>query len=161
MFVSCMDIADRKTSLLIVDNDRHYFPVLAGQKKELSFVLKNTGSNPLIIKEIITSCGCLAVEDEFGAFSVPPGQERTLNLTYNSAKNIGFVKHYISLYGNFDDAPMKEIMFDIHVVPDAMYTKDYEELYNDEIKAEGGVKTMVDGSNENKGYYLNEDLKIK
>jgi len=81
-----------------------------------------------------------------------------LTLSYNSAKNVGYVKHYITLYGNFENAVLKELIFDINVVPNAMYTKDYEELYTEEINANGGVKRFVDGDENNKGYYMSEDF---
>ncbi len=142
----------------VEDNDRHYYPILAGQQKDLSFKLKNVGKNPLMITDIITSCGCLKVDEGTGAFTVPPGKERILTLSYNSAKNIGYVKHYITLYGNFEEALYKELVFDINVVPNALYTKDYEELYSDEISAEGGFKELVDGDANNKGYYMDEDF---
>lgn len=158
MMTSCMNVLDKKTILEVEDNDRHYYPVLAGQLKDVSFNLKNTGKNPLMITDIITSCGCLKVNEDERAFSVPPGKERLLTLSYNSAKNIGYVKHYITLYGNFQKGPLQEIMFDINVVPNALYTKDYEELYKDELDAQGGVKRFVDGDENNKGYYMDEDF---
>ncbi len=159
LVTGCIDIANRKTTMTIEDNDRHYYPLLAGEHKDLSFKLKNTGKNPLMITDIITSCGCLKVDEGLGAFSVPSGKERILKLSYNSAKNIGYVKHYITLYGNFDNAEFKEISFDINVVPNAMYTKDYEELYNDEVNAAGGLKRFVEGDENSKGYYMIEDFK--
>ncbi|MNT08344.1 hypothetical protein D3C72_1430840 [compost metagenome] len=155
---SCLDIYNRKTTMKVEDNERHYYAVLAGQQKDLSFKLINTGKNPLMITDIITSCGCLKVGDGNGKFSVPPGKERILTLSYNSAKNVGYVKHYIALYGNFEKLPYQEIVFDIHVVPNALYTQDYEELYADEIKREGGLKNLVEGEENNKGYYLDEDM---
>lgn len=158
LFGSCLDIANRKTTMEIQDNHRHYFPVLAGQEKDLSFKLKNTGPNPLMITDIITSCGCLKLGDGVGTFSVPPGKERILTLSYNSSKNVGYVKHYIALYGNFEKSPYQEIVFDIHVVPNALYTQDYEELYADEIKRQGDLKVLVDGAENNKGYYMDQDL---
>ena len=97
LFTSCGDISERKTSMEVEDNARHYFPILAGQQKDVSFKLKNTGKNPLMITDIITSCGCLKVDEGIGTFTVPPGKERILTLSYNSAKNIGYVKHYITL----------------------------------------------------------------
>ncbi len=159
MVTGCVNIADRKTTMEVEDNDRHYYPLLAGEQKDLNFKLKNTGENPLMITDIITSCGCLKVDESLGAFSVPSGKERMLTLSYNSSKNIGYVKHYITLYGNFDDAEFKEISFDINVVPNAMYTKDYEELHTDEVNADGGLKRFVDGDENNKGYYMMEGMK--
>lgn len=159
MFSSCGDITKKKSTMEVEDNDRHYYPILAGQIKDISFNLKNTGENPLMITDIITSCGCLEVNDDDARFSIPAGKERLLTLRYNSAKNIGYVKHFITLYGNFDKGLFKELVFDINVVPDAMYTKDYEELYAEEVKANGGLKEFVDGDASNKGYYLDKDLK--
>lgn len=159
VLVSCGDISKKKTTMEVEDNNRHYYPILAGQKKDISFNIKNVGDNPLIITDIITSCGCLKTEQGFGGnFTVPPGKERILTLSYNSAKNIGYVKHYITLYGNFEKNLFQELVFDINVVPDAMYTKDYEELYKDELDSEGGLKRMVDGDENNKGYYMDVDF---
>ncbi|MEZ0451707.1 DUF1573 domain-containing protein [Sphingobacterium thalpophilum] len=155
----CLDIKNKKTSMEIEDNQRHYYPILAGQQKDLSFNLKNTGKNPLIITDIITSCGCLKVNGESNTFSIPPGKERLLTLSYNSAKNVGYVKHFVTLYGNFEKAHFQEIVFDINVVPNAMYTKDYEELYTEEMDTEGGVRRWVDGGENNKGYYMEEDFR--
>lgn len=158
LLFSCRDISKEKTTMEVEDNDRHYYPVLAGQLKDISYTLKNTGKNPLMITDIITSCGCLNVEGGIGMFTIPPGKQRNLTLSYNSAKNIGYVKHYITLYGNFEKELFKELVFDINVVPNALYTKDYEELYNDEVKSSGGIKEFVDGGENTKGYYLDEDL---
>ncbi len=155
---SCMDIANKKTQIEVQDNNRHYYPLLAGQQKELSFKIKNIGENPLIITDVITSCGCLKVDGSSSNLSVPPDKERILTLTYNSSKNIGYVKHFITLYGNFKDAEFKDITFDINVVPNAMYTKDYEELFTDERNQRGGLEQLVDGNENNKGYYMDEDF---
>lgn len=120
----------------------------------MSFKLTNTGKIPILITVLITSCGCLEINDGDHVFSVLPGKERILTFRYNSAKNIGYVKHYITLYGNFTDKTFKEIVLDINVVPNAEYTRDYEELYQEQIKQEGGIKNFVDGEASNKGYYL-------
>ena len=111
-----------------------------------------------MVTDIITSCGCLKVNDDKSTFSVPPGKERLLTLSYNSAKNVGYVKHYVTLYGNFISTDKQEIIFDINVVPNALYTKDYEEMYKEEIEARGGLEKFVDGDESNKGYYMDEDF---
>lgn len=157
-FSGCVNLADKKTTMEIEDNERHYYPILAGQQKDVSFLLKNTGENPLMITDIITSCGCLKVNDDNNTFTVPPGKERLLTLSYNSAKNVGYVKHYVMLYGNFISGEKEEIVFDINVVPNALYTKDYEELYKEEVESRGGLENFVNGDESNKGYYMDEDF---
>lgn len=156
LVTGCLNIKDRKTTVEIEDNHRHYYPILAGELKDLIFNIKNTGDEPLILTDIITSCGCLKNSEGIGEFSIPPKKERKLILSYNSAKNIGAVKHFVTLYGNFKDADYKEIVFDINVVPGAMYTKDYEELYSEEREENHAVELMMDGTVDGKGYYMPE-----
>lgn len=154
----CIDIKNKKTTIAIVDNDRHYYPIVQGQKLEMMFPIKNTGKYPLIVTDIFTSCGCLVLEKKSSVNTIPPGKEGRLLVTYNSNKNIGYVKHYVTLYGNFLGTDKQEVSFDVHVVPSALYTKDYEELYEEEKEKDGGLKNMVDGDENNKGYYLDKDL---
>ncbi|MBB4118464.1 hypothetical protein GGR32_000738 [Mesonia hippocampi] len=153
--LSC-NIKNEKTTLEIEDNNRHYYPILQGQELEVVFPIKNIGENTFILKDIITSCGCLIPKSSINA--IPAGEEARLFLTYNSNKNIGYVKHYITLYGNFADTNKIELTFDVRVVPDAHYTKDYEELYQEEKNKAGNIEDMVDGNENNKGYYLDENF---
>lgn len=154
MMSSCMDIKDRKTTIEIADNNRHYYPILTGQELEVSFIVKNTGTEPLMVTDIVSSCGCIKLADQKGAFAIPPKQERPVSLVYNSTKNIGYVKHYVSLYGNFVDAAYQDFVFDVNVVPNALYTQDYEELYRAEESVKGVIKYLVDGNESQRGYHL-------
>ena len=144
----------KKTTLEVVDNNRHYYPVLRGQELEMVFTINNTGEVPFMLTDIYTSCGCLIL-DKTSINSIPPGKARNLLLRYNSAKNIGYVKHYITIYGNLTMSDKIEIIFDVHVVPNSLYTKDYEELYVDEG---GWFYNLADGKNHNKGYYMSDDF---
>ena len=150
---SCLNPMNKKTSLEIVDNNRHYYPILQGQELEMVFSIKNTGKHPFILTDAYTSCGCLISENS-SIISIPAGKERNLLLRYNSTKNIGYVKHYVTIYGNFITSDKIEIVFDVHVVPNSLYTKDYEELYLE--KSGGWLKNLVDGNENNKGYYMDE-----
>src|SRR5690606_2599623 len=148
------DVKDRKTSIEIIDNNRHYWPILTGQELEVVFYIKNTGEYPLIIDEVITSCGCLHLSNKSTLDFVPKGETGILRLVYDSQKNVGLAKHYITLYGNFNTYETQEAIFDVNIVPDALYTKDYEELYTAKNKRSGNLKGMVDGEENNKGYYV-------
>ncbi len=158
LLVGC-NIKDNKTTIEIVDNNRHYYPILVEQKLDIMFEVKNTGDAPFILDDIITSCGCIMVKKS-SINQIPKGKTGRLMMQYDSRKNIGYVKHYITLYGNFTTTDKIEIMFDVNVVPNNLYTKDYEELYREKIEKEGGVKTFVDGDESRKGYYLTTDKDI-
>jgi hypothetical protein len=49
-----------------------------------------------------------------------------------------------------------ELKFDVNIVPDADYTRDYEELYQDFNTKNGIVREMVDGKESELGYYVGE-----
>ena len=148
----CLNPMERKTTLEVVDNYRHYYPIPQGQELEVVFTVKNVGKNPFMLTDAYTSCGCLIL-DKSSINSIPPGRERNVVLKYNSTKNIGYVKQYVTIYGNLTGVDNIEIVFDVHVVPNSLYTKDYEELY---LEKGGWFNNLVDGSN--KGYYMDGDF---
>lgn len=157
LFASCTDIKNKTTTIKIIDNNRHYYPLLMGQELDIVFDIQNTGKHPLIITDIITSCGCIALK-KTSIRAIPAGETRKLIMKYDSGKNIGYVKHYITLYGNFASGEIEEIVFDLNVVPNALYTKDYEEIYQHEKDKMGGIKGLSEGDETNRGYYLDEDF---
>lgn len=154
--VTGCDIGDRRTTLEIVDAERHYYPVVRGQMLDIVYHIWNTGKHPLFVDDIKTSCGCVVVDKSFSRV-LPPGGKGFLKMTYDSKKNIGYVKHYVAIYGNLVEGDMTEVSFDLNVVPDALYTHDYEELYDKYKRNTLDVKDLVDGNENNMGYYM-EDI---
>lgn len=153
---ACSDITGQKTTIQIEDNYRHYYPILQGEHLEMFFTVNNLGSKMFILSDLQTSCGCLVV-DKSAIEMIPPGKKGILSVRFDSGKNVGFVEHFITLYGNLSDGDMKEIVFDINVVPNSLYSKDYEEIYNERKKVEGFIEEIVDGKH--KGYYVDKPSK--
>jgi hypothetical protein len=152
MMGSCMNL-DTETKIRVKDSGRHYYPIVQGQELQIVYEIENTGDFPLNVNEILPTCGCILV-DETTKTNIPSKGSIFLKVTYNSNKNIRLVNHYIYLYGNFNKTKPLALNFDVHVVPDALYTKDYEELYKSEIEKEGNIESMVDGNENEKGYYV-------
>lgn len=148
---SC-SLQEKTTTIEIVDAARHYYPVLRGETLDVVYKIKNTGKNPLFISDIQTSCGCMLV-DESSYKVLPANKEGFVRVQYNSNKNIGYVKHYITIYGNLE-TQKQEAIFDVNVVPNALYTRDYEELYKENKKKNEYEKILVDGNQNNLGYYV-------
>lgn len=147
--MSACNINDKITSMEITDPERHYYAISRGQILDMKYPIKNTGKYPLFISEIQTSCGC-AVVDQSSFKILPAGREGFIRIKYDSNKNIGYVKHYITIYANIE-SEKKEATFDINVVPNNLYTRDYEELYNEHKDKNG----MVNNYHEyNLGYYV-------
>ncbi|NDW18484.1 DUF1573 domain-containing protein [Dysgonomonas sp. 216] len=153
VLLSSCNIRDKKTTIEIDDPNRHYYPIQRGQSLEILYEIKNTGNNPLFITDIHTSCGCILI-DESSFKVLPAGANGFLKLKYDSRKNVGYVKHYIDIYANLETNNLYSITFDLNVVPNALYTRDYEELYNEHKAKNMGIETLVDGDTNNKGYYV-------
>lgn len=154
-FVSCKKEI-RPTTMTIKDTVRHYYPIKQGQQLDIMFTVSNTGKAPLIITEIQPSCGCI-IMDKSSQVIVPEGGSRQFKATYNSIKNVGEVVHRIRLYGNMLPKGRTELKFHVNVVPDADYTRDYEELYQDFNTKNGILREMVDGKETELGYYTGEN----
>ena len=153
MALSGCNVKDKKTSLRVVDAERHYYPVLRGQELEILYEIENTGENPLFITDIFTSCGCVVV-DESSFKILPVGGKGFIKLNYDTNKNIGYVKHYVTIYANLVSTDKEEVTFDLHVVPNALYTRDYEELHNERKQQYMNEETLVDGRENNRRYYV-------
>lgn len=149
--ISACGIKDKTTTLGITDSDRHYYPILQGQELDIVYQIENTGRHPLFITDIQTSCGCMLV-DETSFRVLPAGGKGFIRIKYDSTKNIGYVKHYVTIYANLESSTSYEATFDLNIIPDALYSKDYEELHN-EYKARTGKKD-TEADEENLGYYV-------
>lgn len=140
------------TTVEVPDSVRHYYPVIAGQELNLVYDLTNTGDQPLIIRDIQPSCGCIVTMPE--SRMVLPEKTIRLKFVYQSAKNIGYVQHVIRIYGNIEPKGMAKLVFDVNVVPHADYTRDYEELYKEAVERNELLKGKVDGEVSEQGYYV-------
>ena len=142
------------TTVHVPDSVRHYYPILTGEVLKLSFLLENTGDQPLIIRDIQTSCGCIV--PELDTHMLLPGKQVRLLFKYESAKNVGYVDHTIRIYGNIRPTGICKLKFDINVVTHADYTRDYEELYKEAVERSNIIRGLVDGDESEKGYWTDD-----
>ncbi len=145
------------TDVTVDDSVRHYYPMVLGEELNLTYLLTNIGKEPLVITDIQPSCGCI-IADKDNDLIVFPGKEVKLNFVFDSSKNLGVVDHTIRIYGNVKPKGVIELRFDVHVVPPAEYTPDYEETYEKKLKEQrlSGMKDAVDGKASQKGYFTDE-----
>ncbi len=151
MFTSCDKKLD-KTEVMIIDNNRHYFPATQGAKKEFFFELRDTTDIPIYIEEVQPSAGLFLVDEL--PITVLPDQPVKLHFVFDTSKNIGLVKHYVNIYANFVDSAYRTLYFDINVVLPADYYHDYEQLFFD-----NNLDNEINNGNINeKGYITDEDV---
>lgn len=73
------------------------------QEQKAVFTLKNTGSNPLVIDNVTTSCGCTSVD--YSKEPVRPGDSVSLHVTYKANHPEHFDKT-ITVYCNAKSSPI-------------------------------------------------------
>ena len=74
------------------------------EERQGTFRLKNTGEKPLVIQDVVTSCGCLTVD--YSQEPVMPGKEAVIGVTYK-ADSPGYFNKVVTVYCNTEDAPIK------------------------------------------------------
>ena len=74
------------------------------EERQGTFRLKNTGEKPLVIQDVVTSCGCLTVD--YPQEPVQPGKEAVLRMTYK-ADNPGHFNKAVTVYCNAENSPIK------------------------------------------------------
>ena len=69
-----------------------------------SFEVKNTGNKPLVIQDVMTSCGCITVD--FTKEPVQPGGTAVVKVTYKADRAEYFDKT-VTVYGNAEQLPVQ------------------------------------------------------
>lgn len=74
-----------------------YGLIFAGEDGEVDFNFKNEGKSPLIISNIVSSCGCMIVK--WSKDPIMPNKEGTIKVAYNT-NIIGDIKRSITVSTN-------------------------------------------------------------
>jgi hypothetical protein len=69
-----------------------------GDKISHKFKFRNNGTEPLMILNVQTTCGCTA--PEWPKKPIAPGDSSAILVTFNSAKKIGRINKVITVYTN-------------------------------------------------------------
>lgn len=157
LLVAACDRTLKPVDVEITDPKRHYYPVIQGELLGITYDIENVSNEPLFIREIQTTCGCLIPVDKL-PIVIPPNQTGKIHLKYNSTKNTGYVEHFAWFYGNFTDSTWREVQFDTNVVPPVDFTPDYEELYHSVETRNPNMRDLVDGKSTEKGYYTDDHI---
>jgi hypothetical protein len=101
-----------KTTMDIPNTKFNFGHMKEGDKVRHTWVVKNTGSAPLMIANVQTSCGCTA--PFYPKEPILPGKEGEITLEFNSAGKGGHVQKNALIIANSDNAPFS-IGFDADV----------------------------------------------
>ncbi len=110
-----------------------------------TFVVKNTGTEPLIIEQANTTCGCTM--GDYTKAPIAPGKTGTITATYNAAAATHFDKHLTVKFSGVDE------LKSITITGDVLATEDYDKWVaeNDaKKKAEAAATAKPAGNTKNK-----------
>lgn len=85
------------------ENDTHDFgKIKQGDKVTYKFNFANIGKSPLIISNVVASCGC--TQPEWPKSPIKPGEGGQITVTYNSTGHSGLQDKMITITANTDPA---------------------------------------------------------
>ena len=102
------------TTIQWLDSVKSFNNVTEGQKLEVAFRFKNTGSKPLIIESVQPSCGCTVANPP--KEPVLPGNEGVINGTFDSNGRVGTNHKTLYITANTKGSQSHELKFDVEVV---------------------------------------------
>jgi hypothetical protein len=90
------------TTVQLIDSAFNFGTITEGEKVEYSYRFKNTGSNPLIVFNALTSCGCTVPEKP--EKPVLPGETSYIKVVFNSSGKRGHNEKDITVNANTSPA---------------------------------------------------------
>ncbi len=91
-------------ALVVFVEDTHDFgDITEGEVVSHVFNFKNSGTEPLILSDVKTTCGCTA--PSWTKEPVMPGQEGSITVTFNSSGKAGRVNKTVTIISNATNSP--------------------------------------------------------
>ena len=88
------------------ENSIDFGDIVQGQKVEHTFVLTNTGKQPLIISNVAATCGCTV--PSWPREPVAPGKSAEIKVSFNSTGKVGKQNSVVRIYSNASE-PIEKV----------------------------------------------------
>jgi len=105
------------TTLQWIDSVKNMGRINEGQIIDIAYRFKNTGTKPLVIKEVHVSCGCTVAEKP--EKPIAPGEEGEIKASFNSNGKAGPNTKTITVYANTVGTGSHDLSFSVEVVKKA------------------------------------------
>ena len=96
------------------ESEFNFGDIAQGEKAEHVFTFKNTGTAPLVLSNVLTTCGCTA--SEWPKEPVAPGKSAQIKVTFNSAGKMGVQNKVVTIVSNAVNA-QEQVKMVGNVVP--------------------------------------------
>ena len=108
-----------KARIEFTEKQHDFGDLVQGESVTYKFAFQNSGTEPLMILNVQTTCGCTA--PEWPKKPIPPGESGEIVVTFNSAKKMGRVNKIITVYTN-GEKPEEKLKIVSNVLPAAADT---------------------------------------
>ena len=88
------------------ENSKDFGDIVQGQQVAHTFVLTNTGKQPLIISNVAATCGCTV--PSWPKEPVAPGKSAEIKVSFNSAGKVGKQNSVVRIYSNASE-PIEKV----------------------------------------------------
>ncbi|MDA0314820.1 MAG: DUF1573 domain-containing protein [Bacteroidetes bacterium] len=88
------------------ENSKDFGDIMQGQKVAHTFVLTNTGKQPLIISNVAATCGCTV--PSWPKVPVAPGKSAEIKVSFDSTGKVGKQNSVVRIYSNASE-PIEKI----------------------------------------------------
>jgi hypothetical protein len=102
------------TTIQWIDSAVDMGKITEGQKLEVAFRFKNTGNKPLVIKQVLPSCGCTAAD--VPKEPIAPGEEGVIKGVFDSSGKPGMNNKTMTVFTN-TEAKQHVVSFAVDVQP--------------------------------------------
>jgi hypothetical protein len=103
----------RFTSIQWLDSARDYGKIPEGQKLDVAFRFRNTGTTPLVIGRVQPSCGCTIAEQP--REPIAPGAEGQIRASFNSEGRAGVNHKTLLVTANTKGSQSYSLQFVVEV----------------------------------------------
>lgn len=88
------------------ENSKDFGDIVQGQQVSHTFVLTNTGKQPLIISNVAATCGCTV--PSWPKEPVAPGKSAEIKVSFNSTGKVGKQNSVVRIYSNASE-PIEKV----------------------------------------------------
>ncbi len=100
--------------IVFVEDAFDFGDIQQGDKVEHTFEFENAGDQPLILSNVLTTCGCTA--SDWPREPIVPGELASIKVTFNSAGKLGVQNKIITIVSNAIN-PRERIRITTNVLP--------------------------------------------
>ncbi len=101
------------TTIQWIDSIKNLGRINQGQKLEVSFRFRNTGTKPLIIESVRPGCGCTVAD--YPKEPIAPGEEGEITGSFDSNGRENLQRKEITVTANTKGSPYHTIFFEVDV----------------------------------------------